>query len=41
MNPDAGGGTMPIAVLDMDIRNPEGGEWSDRVERLDRADSRR
>jgi hypothetical protein len=35
MNPDAGGGTMPIAVLDMDIRNPEGGEWSDRVERLD------
>jgi hypothetical protein len=24
-----------IAVLDMDIRNPEGGEWSDRVERLD------
>lgn len=26
---------MTIAVLDMDIRNPEGSEWSDRVERLD------
>ncbi|MGH3788708.1 MAG: hypothetical protein ACRDRG_19650 [Pseudonocardiaceae bacterium] len=34
-NTDARGRTMPIAVLDMDIRNPEGGEWADRVDRLD------
>ncbi|MGH3901983.1 MAG: hypothetical protein ACRDTA_27775 [Pseudonocardiaceae bacterium] len=26
---------MTIAVLDMDIRNPGGGEWSDRLDRLD------
>lgn len=26
---------MTVAVLDMDTRNPEGGKWSGRVERLD------
>ncbi|MGH3974335.1 MAG: hypothetical protein ACRDS9_13560, partial [Pseudonocardiaceae bacterium] len=33
--PDAGGGKIVIAVLDMDIRNPDSGEWSGRIERVD------
>ena len=24
-----------VAVVDMDIRNPDGGEWSDRIDRID------